>query len=130
MRTFVLKNLTFFHIVLLANIAHKECPLYSLFKNQCYWFANIIYEGARCIDNSQTLQLDLPGVTTESSSLSRPLMDLIYVPFQKYMPETAGRWYGIQISVVEPIVLSSIVSKFNKELEDHRKQVFYTCFYY
>ena len=33
-------------------------PLYSLFKNQCYWFSNFIYEAAKVLDEKVSPRLD------------------------------------------------------------------------
>lgn len=59
-RSFKAFNLNLFHMALLANVAHSEYPLYSLFKNKCYWFSNIIYLAARIIDRILASRPDLP----------------------------------------------------------------------
>lgn len=43
-RRFRPTNLNLFQLALLAYVVHKEYPLYSPFKNQPYWYSNIIFD--------------------------------------------------------------------------------------
>jgi hypothetical protein len=36
-------RLSFFDFIVLANTVHEHAPMYSLFRRQCYWFANSIF---------------------------------------------------------------------------------------
>jgi hypothetical protein len=124
-RIFTPRNLTLFHIALLAHIVHGESPMYTLFRNQCYWFASTIYDAAKFIDNSISPQFEhLPN---SKEHFDRPILDFFRLPFKDYLPEGAGRYLGFRISEVEPVVLSRIVEKFDKmylEHNDYLNQVF------
>lgn len=128
-RTFRPKNLTLFHLALLAHVVHSEFPLYSLFRNQCYWFSNIIYDAAKILDEKispglESLDLPQAAVSTETSTL----MDEFFMPFYLYMPNAAGRWLGFKISEVEEVVRSRVVRKFHEQLQKHMAKVFLHSF--
>ena len=135
------KNLTLFHLALLSYVVHTEYPLYSLFMNQCYWFASTVFYAAQVIDN------ELSATQHPSSSLAADFdpdvnvgcdnkdFDNIYLPFIKlHIPEDAGCWKGIHISGCKKVVLFSIVAKFNEQLNEYMVKVilifiFFKSFY-
>ena len=127
-RTFQPKNLTLFHITLLAHVVHTEYPIYSLFKNQCCWFSNIIYDAAKIIDSYIPCGFGTHLIADDLDPNST-LADKFFMPFYLYMPEEAGRWLGVKICEVEKIILRHIVEKFKEQLKDHMKEVFQGYFH-
>ena len=92
-------------------------PLYSLFKNQCYWFSNFIYEAAKFLDEKVSPRLDRlndrhqPLPRGQMENLSSIETDEFFMPFYLYKPQVAGRWFSFKISEVEEVVLSHIIQK-------------------
>jgi hypothetical protein len=88
------RDLSFFRLVILANIIHTNHPLYSLFTQQCYWFAKIIY---LIVDEPKTADSELDNVSGDEFNLR--------IPPDLYLPREAGRWRGILVTrVSEKIV--------------------------
>jgi hypothetical protein len=123
-RSFNAYNLSLFHLALLAYIVHEEEPLYTVFKNNCYWFSNTFYLAARIIDKTLANRPDLP----EDPEDPRTITDMFYLPFYLYMPEVAGRWMGFKIFKVQEIVLNRIVKSFLQRLSENEKKVLYRDF--
>ena len=46
------KMLTVYHLALLAHVVHLQYPIYLLFKDQCYWFASLVYYATQIIDRN------------------------------------------------------------------------------
>lgn len=118
-RTFEAHNLTLFHMALIVNIVHSEYPIYSLFKNNCYWFANLIYLAARIVDHSLGVR---PGVLKYSEE-SGDMIDLFFLQFTQYLPSISGSWMGFKICDVEEIVVNHIVDLFLKKLKTYEMEV-------
>lgn len=97
-------------MALLAHVVHTEYPIYSLFKNNCYWFSNIIYLAARTIDVTLGTRPDLP----DDPEALKDITDMFFMPFYLYMPNVADRWMGFKICEVQEMVLKHIVRLFQK----------------
>ena len=96
---FIPHNLSLFHIALLAYIVHAEYPIYSVFKNNCFWFMDLIFRAAAMLDyilGTQTDDLELPVVDHVESN--EGTTDQLFVPFQHYLPDIAGCWLGVKIA--------------------------------
>jgi hypothetical protein len=123
-RTFQPVELSLFDVVLLANLVHLYAPIYSLFDNQCYLFASVIFDTV--IQNFTLPPDDIPPPSTSSGStpLPRPTPEvgapnnanIIFVPRPNndasslFPPISAeeGRWSGLLI--VDPIIKQTIVT--------------------
>jgi hypothetical protein len=113
-------GLNIVHLAVLALVVHRERPLYSLMKDQCYWFATIIYE---------VIKLLFPNPNGESNNLRKEdkfkkETAEVFIPFD-YMPQgkVTGRWQGIKVSQAEDLVLATICVKFWEEYEKTIKSV-------
>jgi len=115
-RSFEALNLNLFHIALLAQVVHTEYPLYSFFKNNCYWFTNIIYLSARVVDKTLEYRFDHP----EDPDDTRDVDDHFFLP---YMPDVAGHWIGFKICEVQKIVVNHIVRLFLRQLAEYEAMV-------
>jgi hypothetical protein len=111
MRQFLPKQpLSFFHVITLANVVHDQNPLYSIFTKQCYWFANIIYYVLEDFSNKSD---------TADSIANEPDEYLgIRIPPNVYLPDEAGRWFGIMITRVSEEVVRLMVNMFVKKQEE------------
>jgi hypothetical protein len=118
-------KLSLFDVVLLGHVVHDYAPIYGLFDNMCYMFANVIFDaivenftlpqGSDDIDNlpPSTSSGPLPHPTIEVGAphnanlmiVPRPTHDTsgIFTPF----PADNGRWSGLLI--IDPIVKQEIV---------------------
>ena len=127
MDTFYLKNLKYFHIVILANVVHREYPLYALFLHQCYWFALTIFFVAQIIDND--LNKDKARSPPDLTQVSDDA-DLVYMLVENLLvelkvPKNVGCWKGVRIHGCRMVVLARIVKKFHEQLAEYTEMVFY-----
>ena len=118
-RSFEAYHLNLFHMALLADLVHKEYPLYFLFKNNRYWFLSIIYLAARVIDQTLGSRPDIP----EDPEDSKDIVDMFFLPIHLYMPYVAGRWMGFKIREVQGIVVKRIVRLFLRRLAEYEANV-------
>jgi len=110
--SFTPKSLKFLHILILAYVLHREYPLYSLFKNQCYWFAVTFFHAALIIDKTLCGQLPPDEVDVD-------VLDHIFLPFEPSLSaDSGGTWNGLKISACKKVVLSIVVQKFFVELAE------------
>lgn len=117
-------NLTLFHMALLAHVVHTEYPLYSLFKNNCYWFSNVMYLATKFIDKALGPNFDHSDHSGYPEEDSKGITDDFFLPFYLYLPQVAGRWMGFKICEVQEIVVERIVRLFHEQLEMHENKVF------
>lgn len=124
-KTFKPKNLTLYHLALLAEVVHKEYPLYSLFRRQCYWFAIIIFIILQYLDKNPPPESD--GLFNEpfDDPFDDGDLDQFYMPFHLYMPEISGRWAGFKISAPSKVVISAIIKKFHVEFKARMAEVLF-----
>jgi hypothetical protein len=120
------KNLTLFHLALLAHVVHVQYPLYALFMNQCYWFSNTVFSAAQIIDRDLSFET-IPCPTDGPPTIDEEC-DQIYLPFHLYIPSEAGRWKGIKISGCKTVILDTIIRKFHEQLRESIAKVFSHCF--
>jgi hypothetical protein len=118
-RTFEPKNLTLLHLSLLADLVHAEYPLYSLLKNNSFWYSNIFFNCAVVIDSA---------IVSNSNSDHAVLTDtnqeaMFYLPYHMYLPRVAGRYMSFKVCEVEKIVVSRIVKLFFEQLEEFEREV-------
>jgi len=119
-RSFKPKNLNLLHMSILAHVVHSEYPLYSLFQNNCYWFANLTYICARAIDSTIIASLDSDFPEQEDCG---NLIEMFFLPFHMFIPSVAGRWMGFKVSEVQNIVVRRIVRLFFNQLRVHEENV-------
>ena len=98
-------NLTFFQLITLAETVHNHDPLYTLFRRQCYWYANTIY---RVIEQSHTFS---ERVSHEPENPEYQSSDL-RIPPDIYLPPSAGRWRGLLVTAVSQDVVEVVRKKF------------------
>jgi hypothetical protein len=118
-RTFEPKNLTLLHLSLLADLVHAEYPLYSLLKNNSFWYSKIFFDCAVVIDSA---------IVSNSNSDHAVLTDtnqeaMFYLPYHMYLPRVAGRYMSFKVCEVEKIVVSRIVKLFFEQLEEFEREV-------
>ena len=131
-RTFRPQNLPLFDLVLLADEIHEHAPLYSLFENQCYWFANLLFEiivryytlpaSASVASTSSIPSGPVPAPTPE---IGAPLnANTIILPADTWSRQ-AGRWMGVLINdpVVRLTVMSIVRDKFLARYGRYNDQV-------
>ena len=119
-RSFEPKHLTLLHMSILALVVHREYPIYSLFKNNDYWFSNIVYICAKIIDFTIACT---PNSDFEDLEDTRDLIAMFYMPFHLYMPTMAGCWMRFKICEVQKIVVRRVVKLFFEELQKHEDEV-------
>jgi hypothetical protein len=108
-RTFEPKNLTLLHLSLLADLVHAEYPLYSLFKNNCFWYSNIFFNCAVVIDSAIVSKSNSDPTDTNQEAM-------FYLPFHMYLPRVAGRYLGFKVCEVEKIIVGRIVKMFFEQM--------------
>jgi hypothetical protein len=97
-------NLTFFQLITLAETVHNHDSLYTLFRQQCYWYANTIY----CvIEQSHTFS---ERVLHEPENPKYQSSDLC-IPPNIYLP-SAGRWRGLLVTAVSQDIVEVVRKKF------------------
>jgi len=125
-RRFPPKGLPFFDVVLLAKVVHEQAPIYSLFRNQCYWFANVIFEVIVQLYSRSASQPGPPPVPTLATGTPTDA-DALLLPAD--LPGEAGRCLGILIS--DPVVRQTIVTivsrKFEEVLSSYISAVIFHC---
>jgi hypothetical protein len=99
-RQLVPHDLSLFNLVVLANVVHEHHPVYSLLRRQCYWYANTIFE-VISLSNACTI---LGAPTLE--------FDDVRIPPRLYLPDLAGRWMGLRISIVSAKIVELMKGKF------------------
>ena len=90
-------GLSMWDVVLIAYVVHKLAPTYALFRSQCYWFANVIFEVIVALFPSKS----------ESETPPPGSPPTLLLP-NDYLPKEAGRWCGILIN--DPRVVEAVVS--------------------
>jgi len=101
--TFKPVGLTLLDVILIAKIMHDYAPLYGLFDNQCYMFAQVIFDViVQRFSISTTANTAVPAPSQEVNLPTNT--NLIVIP----LPDRAGRWSGLLI--LDPIVRATIVS--------------------
>lgn len=129
LETYFPKNLKYFHIIILADVVHREYPLYALFLGQCYWFALTIFFATQIIDND-LVEGSTPTDLTWNPNLDKAELDLVYLPVQNLLvelkaPKNVGCWKGVRIHGCRKVVLACIVKKFHERLAEYTAMVFY-----
>jgi hypothetical protein len=130
-RLFKPQDLPFFNLILLADVIHHFAPIYSLFENQCFWFANLLFE---YILRYHTLPASAYASVATSSSVTAsstgpvpaptPAVgtpnnaDKIILPMRSSSDE-AGRWMGILISdpAIRLTVITLVKATFEQRLQ-------------
>ena len=109
-------DVSLFDLAILAEVVHEEYPLYSIFKNQCYWFSHLILKAIIVIsglnkdanpgpDPTAMLISSLPATTPDSGDRMLTQNDFKF-------PSRQGTWRGMKISEITPIVLASVIGKY------------------
>jgi len=124
-RKVILPDNTLFTILdfaILIDIIHLNAPIYSLFKNHCYWFVNILSDGIVAVAGADCIYHDGDhNLNNEPYQLpsNRPL------PPSSYLPALCGTWNGILVSQVKDGVLATVLSEFSKR---RAKEMAEVCF--
>lgn len=135
------QGLLLFDLILLAVVLHEEAPFYTLFRNQCYFFAIVlfnaiiqIYSLAPSPSTSLPSGFDLadtvdPGpdpIPAPTPAIGTPKdANILILPLDVH--GEAGRCMGILVN--DPVVLSTVVSivmgKFKKRLRSQIDEVIF-----
>ena len=146
-RRFYPRDLSLFDLVLVADVVHDKAPIYSLFANQCYWFANIIFEIVVQLYILPAATRDAVGTLDPSGPYPTPgpyaIPDPPSIPLAAPTPEVdpprnanhlilpalgeAGRWCSILINdpIVRQTVMGSIISDFKERLAYYLSEVIF-----
>lgn len=115
MRQLKPENLSFFELIILANTVHDYAPLYSLFRRQCFWFSNTIYD---VIEKSYKCE-----IAQDEAYESGELDSDIRIPPDVYLPSLAGRWKGILVTKVSEKVVLDVREKFVVDFKKSTTQI-------
>lgn len=113
------KVMTVYHLAILARVVHLMFPLYSLFKDQCYWFASLIFYAAQIID----WDLAYSRLRPENYPNFGSRMDDFFFPLKLSHSKEAGCWRGIRVTGPKRVVLVAVVERFHKVLGEHIAEV-------
>jgi hypothetical protein len=105
-RQFKPRNLAFFDLIVLASVVHDHKPRYSLLKNQCYWYSNLVYLVVEERYSSKRETADYSIVDEFESSRISP---------DSYLPDSAGQWNGFKVSDIPEDDVKVIEQKFEEE---------------
>lgn len=103
-------HLTLFDLALVAHIVHEHSPLYSAFKNQCYWFVCLVCEVILSIDPCRAEDQLSKETTLEP---------------EDYLPDLAGQWHGLLVCDVEKAIVAVLVHELWIRKEEYMAQVQY-----
>ena len=125
------KRLSFFELILLAEVVHKNAPVYGLFDNQCYMFASVIFDtivqkySVHCDDHPSS-STPVPAPTPEIGAPENANLFLVPTPVANdaELPiltgdSEAGRWSGLLI--IDPIIKKAIVAIVTSIFEAERE---------
>lgn len=110
------QSLFLFDLLILADVVHDYDPIYSLLKSQCFWYACTI---------CKVVSMEYTCSTTGGNRGYSGVRDSVRVPRNQYLPDLAGRWYGILITRVERAVSEVIRQKFRTRVEEKKAEVFF-----
>ena len=110
MRYIKLNRLSLYDLALLANAVHNIHPTYELLQNQCYYFADIVFNAVEqhfgvCAEDANKIQDGL--VYVDGSCLSN-----------KY-----GRWRGVMINKTRPEDISLAIKTYKEARTEDMKFV-------
>jgi hypothetical protein len=105
--------LSLFDFAVLAVAVRNHDTLYSIFKQQSFWFARIICDVV-------AREYICTTVSSDANSVS---IDDVSIPRNSYLPNLEGRWIGFKINRVEDTVTSVMVSNFRKYLQEMKIEV-------
>lgn len=116
-------NLTVLHMALLIAIIHRQYPVYSLFKRNCFWFAALIFTAAKILDKvlhkgPTEYPEDYGDPDPEIPEISRGMVDFFFLPLFLLSEDSIGRYMGFKVCEVKSIVVDRIVELFLKELDE------------
>lgn len=106
-QTFAPKGLSFFDLVLLADVVHDQAPIYCLFKNQCYWYARVVFDAV--VQRYSTREGE--AVSAPSPNNNPPEdANVLFLPVDQpnEAEHKAGRFLGFLIN--DPSVIHAVVS--------------------
>ena len=84
-------SLTFFELMILAQVVHEFAPQYSTLEKNCFWFCNMVFDACRVIFGQRSGDDDSP---------------------QLHHLEILGRWNGLKVNQTTKQELRVIVYKF------------------
>ena len=108
------EKINLLQLAVLAEVIQEEYPLYSIFKDQRYWFALLVCKA----------MLVLSGLSTEVPGAEDPDVEPI---FDVGFLNEQGRWRGVKVSDVTPVVLSSVLAEYWRRFEEELKTVIKHC---
>ena len=112
------RSLSLFHLAVLADVVHNHASLYSILKQQCFWFLRIICDVVR-------REYVCTSVPSQADFISN---DDIFIPQNNYLPDLEGRWMGIMINRVEEVVTSAMVTNFRKYHQEKEDKVHFSIY--
>ena len=97
-------------LAVLTEVIQEEYLLYSIFKDQRYWFAHLVCKAILVISSlpTEVLNAEYPNV--------EPIFNVDFLNEQ-------GHWKGIKVSDVTPVVLSSVLDKFWRRFDEELETV-------
>ena len=96
------KPLSLFELALLANTVHEMFPDYSLLREQCYFFAAVVYLAAE----------HLAGVESGSPEYSQGLLHID----NSLLSNRYGRWNGALVNKIDPEEFIDVLAKYRENL--------------
>jgi len=98
-----LKTLSLFELGILADVVHNAYPEYNVLREQCYFFAGLIYSAIQ----------HLFEVSSSSSSMLNENQDLVFIEDSKFSKKF-GRFKGALIHNVERQMVEDIAKKYKE----------------
>jgi hypothetical protein len=101
------KRLSLFQLVILADVVHMEFPKYKLLREQCFFFAALIYS---------TIEYHF-GVNSSSSTIlsvvEDPNHDLVHIENSR-LSNRFGRYKGALLTEIQPQEVVDMATKYEK----------------
>ena len=106
------EGLSLYHFAMIADVVHSKALTYSLFRNQCYWYARLIFNAVERLFPSTSGSR--PGPICIPSDAG----DIVLL-FGGGVSDGAGRWMGLLINdpTIEEEVLTSVISEFIQRIK-------------
>jgi len=108
------KTLSLYELAILADLVHKEFPKYSILKDQCFFFAALIYSA---------VEYRFGNSLTSSANLMDETQDLVHIDGSRILSNKFGRWKGALISSVDDGEVLEIVRKYEEEYDSEISKV-------
>jgi hypothetical protein len=111
------ETLSLFELAILADVVHKTYPKYTLLKEQCYFYAGIVYSA---------LEREY-GISSCSSARLNEDRSLVFID-NSSLSNKFGRWKGVMVSSCDDEDVSNVVQKFRDERSSEIAKVSFMIF--